>query len=121
MGDGILTRPCHRARMETLSNTQVAAFNAVRARLTPDERARVDIASVEAVDPAVASAPHWNFDLPSHAADRVLGEDATDAMRRALVATWALELPGRAKQAALPGEVMELYPYWLDKMAEFST
>ncbi len=109
------------ARMETLSNTQVAAFNAVRAKLTPDERARVDIASVEAVDPAVTSAPHWNFDLPSHAADKALGEDATDAMRRALVATWALELPGRAKQAALPGEVMELYPYWLDKMAEFLT
>jgi hypothetical protein len=107
--------------METLSPTQVAAFNAVRARLTSDERTRVDIASVEAVDPAVAAAPHWNFDLPSHAADAALGPDATDAMRRALVATWALELPGRAKQARLPGEVMELYPYWLDKMAEFLT
>jgi hypothetical protein len=107
--------------METLTKSQIAAFNAVRARLTPDERARVDIASVEAVDPAVVSAPHWNFDLPSHAADQALGEDATDVMRRALVATWALELPGRAKHAALPGEVMELYPYWLDRMAEFLT
>jgi len=107
--------------METLSNTQHAAFNAVRARLTAAERTRVDIASVEAVDPAVAAAPHWNFDLPAHAADRALGEDATDAMRRALVATWALELPGRAKHAALPGEVMELYPYWLDQMAGFLT
>jgi len=107
--------------METLSKTQIAAFNAVRARLTADERTRVDIASVEAVDPAVIAAPHWNFDLPSHAADRALGEDASDAMRRALVATWALELPGRARQAALPGEVMELYPYWMDKLAEFLT
>lgn len=107
--------------METLSPAQNAAFNAVRARLTAQERARVDVASVEAVDPAVAAAPHWNFDLPAHAADRALGEDATDAMRRALVASWALELPGRARAAALPGEVMELYPYWLDRMAEFLT
>ena len=107
--------------METLSHSQVAAFNAVRACLTAEERARVDIASVEAVDPAATAAPHWNFDLPAHAADQALGPDATDAMRRALVATWALELPGRAKEAALPGEVTELYPYWLDRMAEFLT
>ena len=107
--------------METLSHSQVAAFNAVRACLTAEERARVDIASVEAVEPAMTAAPHWNFDLPAHAADQALGPDATDAMRRALVATWALELPGRAKEAALPGEVMELYPYWLDRMAEFLT
>ncbi|WP_269513994.1 hypothetical protein [Brevundimonas subvibrioides] len=107
--------------METLSPSQVAAFNAVRARLSAEDRVRVDIASVEAVEPATTAARHWNFDLPAHAADQALGPDATDAMRRALVATWALELPGRAKQAALPGEVMELYPYWLDRMAEFLT
>jgi len=107
--------------METLTQTLIEAFKAIRARLTAEERTRVDIASVEAVDPAVASASHWNFDLPAHAADKALGSDATDAMRRALVATWALELPGRAKQAALPGEVLELYPYWMDKMAQFLT
>ncbi|MBU1346257.1 MAG: hypothetical protein KKA16_04820 [Alphaproteobacteria bacterium] len=107
--------------METLAPHTEQAFKAIRARLTAEERTRVDIASVEAVDPAVAAAPHWNFDLPAHAADRALGEDATDAMRRGLVATWALELPGRARQAALPGEVMELYPYWMEKMAGFLT
>jgi hypothetical protein len=107
--------------METLSNTQIAAFNAVRARLTPEERLRVDVASVEAVDPAVTAAPHWNFDLPSHAADLALGDGATDALRRALVATWALEMPGRIEKARLPGEVIELYPYWIDKLAEFLT
>lgn len=107
--------------METLSNSQVAAFNAVRDRLDAGQRARVDIASVEAVAPARASAAHWNFDLPSHAADAALGEDADDDMRRALVATWALELPGRAKAADLPPEVTELHPYWLDRLAEFLT
>ena len=105
--------------METLSQNNIAAFKAVRNRLNEDELTRVEIASVEAVDPAKAAASHWNFDLPSHAADIALGEGATDEMRRALVATWALELPGRAVAADLPPEVMELYPYWLDRLAEF--
>ena len=107
--------------METLSKNHIEAFKAVRDRLSADERTRVDIASVEAVDPAKASASHWNFDLPSHAADVALGEDATDAMRRALVATWALELPGRIVAADLPGEVVQFYPFWLDKLSSFLT
>ncbi|WP_421731371.1 hypothetical protein [Brevundimonas sp.] len=105
--------------METLSQNNIEAFKAVRNRLDAAALTRVDIASVEAVDPAKAAASHWNFDLPSHAADLALGEDATDEMRRALVATWALELPGRAVAADLPPEVMELYPFWLDRLAEF--
>jgi len=105
--------------METLSQNNIEAFKAVRNRLDAAALTRVDIASVEAVDKAQAAASHWNFDLPSHAADLALGEDATDEMRRALVATWALELPGRAVAADLPPEVMELYPYWLDRLAEF--
>lgn len=105
--------------METLSQDQVVAFRAVRDRLSAEERTRVDIASVEAVDQAKASASHWNFDLPAHAADAALGQDATDEMRRGLVATWALELPGRAKAANLPPEVHQFYPFWLDRLAEF--
>ena len=107
--------------METLSPSQVAAFQSVRHRLTPEDRNRVFAASVEAVDGAKAAASHWNFDLPSHAANMALGEDATDEMRRALIATWALELAQRAKIADLPPEVMELYPFWLDRLAEFLT
>ena len=110
--------------METLSPSQVAAFKAVRDRLSAAERAVVDIASVEAVYPARAAASHWNFDLPCHAADAALGEGAlgegaTDAQRRALVATWVLELPGRVNEADLPPEVLQFYPFWLDKLAAF--
>lgn len=107
--------------MTQLSADQIAAFKAVRDRLNAADLARVDIASVEAVYPAQAAASHWNFDLPSHAADQALGEGATDAMRRALVATWALELPARAKAADLPDEVHRFYPFWLDRLAEFLT
>ncbi len=107
--------------MDMLTQSQASAFQAVRNRLSHSDRDRVDAASVEAVYPAKASASHWNFDLPAEAADAALGGGATDDMRRALVATWALELAQRATDAELPPEVMELYPYWLDRLAEFLT
>ncbi|WGM46960.1 hypothetical protein KOAAANKH_01834 [Brevundimonas sp. NIBR10] len=107
--------------MEMLSPSQVEAFKGVQQRLAPDLLNRVLTASVEAVYPAQASASHWNFDLPSHAADEALEADATDAMRRALVATWVLEMAERVETAALPVEVHELYPFWLDKLAAFLT
>ena len=107
--------------MEMLSPAQVEAFKGVQQRLAPDLLYRVLTASVEAIRPAYASASHWNFDLPSHAADEALGPDATDAMRRALVATWVLEMGERVAEAKLPVEVHDLYPFWLDKLAAFLT
>lgn len=107
--------------MEMLNPSQVAAFKGVQQRLAPDLLTRVLAASVEAVHQAKASASHWNFDLPAHAADAALGPDATDAMRRALVATWVLEMDERVVAADLPVEVTELYPFWLDKLAAFLT
>ena len=109
--------------METLSTTQIAAFKDVRSKLDAGGLYRVDVASVKAVDPARIAAPHWNFDLPAHAADQALAEDGPvdDALKRALVATWALELPERARAADLPPEVHVNYPFWLDRLAEFLT
>jgi len=107
--------------MQSLSPDQIAAFQAVRARLSLVDLRRIDRAALEAVMPAEAAAGHWNFDLPSHAADRALGADATDDMRRALVATWALEMPVRVTAARLPAEVTALHPWWLDRLAEFLT
>jgi hypothetical protein len=109
--------------METLSPDQIAAFQAVRNKLDAGSLYRVDVASVKAVDPARAAAPHWNFDLPGHAAEVALAEDGPvdDTLRRALIATWALELPGRVAEANLPHEVLELYPFWLDRLADFLT
>ncbi len=107
--------------MSILTPAHVEAFQAVRDRLNPAERHRVDAASVEAVDPARTAASHWNFDLPAHAADAALGSDATDDMRRALVATWALEMPDRIAAANLPVAVTELHPYWLGQLAAFLT
>lgn len=109
--------------METLSPAQIAAFQDVRSKLDAGGLYRVDVASVKAVDPARTAAPHWNFDLPAHAAERALTEDGPvdDVLRRALVATWALELPEKARAADLPPEVHVNYPFWLDRLAEFLT
>ncbi|MGA0545201.1 hypothetical protein ACO2Q1_07990 [Brevundimonas sp. VNH65] len=107
--------------METLSTAQIAAFQDVRNRLDAGALYRIDVASVKAVDPARAAAPHWNFDLPAHAAEQALAEGGPvdDALKRALVATWALELPERAHAADLPPEVHANYAFWLDRLAEF--
>lgn len=105
--------------MDILSSSQIAAFEGVQRRIKPEDLTRVLAASVEAVDLARASASHWNFDLPSHAADEALGEGASDDLRRALVATWALEMGARVEAADLPPEVLELYPFWLDQLAGF--
>jgi hypothetical protein len=109
--------------MEKLSCDQMGAFQAVRDRLDSRSLHRVDVASVKALDPAAAAAAHWNFELPAHAAHAALAEDgpATDDMKRALVATWALELPGRAQAEDLPPEVLDNYGFWLDRLSEFLT
>jgi hypothetical protein len=105
--------------MDFLTHAHIEAFQAIRNRLSDADRDRVDAASVEALDPARAAARHWNFELPAHAANAALGSDASDDMRRALIATWALEMPERVAAEDLPVEVMDLYPWWLDRLSEF--
>lgn len=107
--------------MDFLTPAHIEAFQAIRNRLSDADRDRVDAASVEALDPAKAAAIHWNVELPAHAADAALGPDATDDMRRALIATWALEMPDRVAAENLPVEVLELYPWWMDRLSGFLT
>ncbi|MFC0632972.1 hypothetical protein [Brevundimonas balnearis] len=109
--------------METLAPDHIAAFRAVLAELSPEDAAAVEAIAPFAARDAAAAAPHWNFDLPGHAAEAALqahfGDGLTDAHRRALVAFWALELPGRAAAEDLPPEVHALYPEWTGRMAAF--
>lgn len=64
----------------------VAAFHAVLARLSPGDRARVDAAVIPAAQKAAETAPHWDFEMPAKAVDALLGADASDNVRRGLVA-----------------------------------
>ncbi|WP_295218227.1 hypothetical protein [uncultured Brevundimonas sp.] len=97
----------------------VAAFHAVLARLSPENRSRVDAAVIPAAQKAAEAAPHWDFEMPAKAVDALLGSDASDDVRRGLVAAWALQLPDRAAAMNLPAEVMALYPYWIEQLAGF--
>ena len=111
--------------METLTPAQAAGFEAVLARVPMAARTRIAAVMDEAAASAAASAPHWDFDQPGHRAEEALaaafGVALTDDHRRALVAAWALELPGRVAAADLPSAVLELYPEWIGRLADFLT
>lgn len=111
--------------METLSPVDIAAFEAVLARIPAEDRARLHGLKDAAAAAAEASAPHWDFDQPGHRAEEALAaafaERLTDDHRRALVALWALETPARVPAADLPSAVLELYPEWMSRLAAFLT
>ena len=109
--------------MNVLTPAQIAAFEAVLGRVTAEDRARLHALKEEAAAAAEASAPHWDFDQPGHRAEEALqaafGPALTDDHRRALVALWALEMPARVPAADLPPAVLELYPAWIQRLADF--
>jgi hypothetical protein len=111
--------------METLSQPQIAAFEAVLNRIPAEDRARIHALKAGAAAAAEASARHWDFDQPGHRAEEALaaafGPAVTDAHRRALIAVWALEMPARVPAADLPSAVLELYPEWIQRLADFLT
>jgi hypothetical protein len=111
--------------MDILTPAQIAAFEAVLARVSPDDRARLHALKDAAADAAAAAAPHWDFDQPGHRAEEALraafGDAVTDDHRRALVALWALEMPARVPAADLPQASLDLYPEWIGRLADFLT
>lgn len=111
--------------MDLLTPAQIAAFEAVLGRVSADDRARLHALKEAAAAAAEASAPHWDFDQPAHRAEEALravfGDALTDDHRRALVSIWALEIPARVPAAELPPAVLELYPAWIQRLADFLT
>lgn len=111
--------------MDLLTPEQIAAFEAVLGRVSADDRGRLHALKEEAAAAAEASAPHWDFDQPAHRAEEALqvafGDALSDDHRRALVALWALEMPARVPAADLPPAVLELYPEWIQRLADFLT
>ena len=105
--------------MYRLSPEQISSFQSVRDRLAPEARDWVDAVSIEAIEGAHFAARHWNFDLPGHAVLETFGPDATADLQRGLIATWGLEMPARIDAENLPDEILELYPFWIDKLAEW--
>jgi len=109
------------ASMDMHLTPDVAAFHAVLAKLSPEDRACVDAAAGPAVGRAAEAAPHWDFEMPAKAVDALLGAGVSDDVRRGLVAAWMLQLPDRVEAMNLPAEVTALYPYWIEQVAAFLT
>lgn len=111
--------------MNSLSPAWIAAFEAVLNKVPAEDRARIATLAPSAAEAATASAPHWDFDQPGHRAEEALaaafGPALTDDHRRALIAHWALEMPGRIAAADLPQASLELYPEWIGRLADFLT
>jgi hypothetical protein len=109
--------------METLSPARIAAFEAVLNRVPVEDRARLHALKDAAAAAAASAAPHWDFDLPGARVETALAEAfgaaLTDDHRRALVALWALELPARVPAADLPQASLDLYPEWIQRLADF--
>lgn len=111
--------------MNSLTPAWTAVFEAVLNKVPAEDRARIAALSPAAAEAATASAPHWDFDQPGHRAEEALvatfGPALTDDHRRALIAHWALEMPGRIVAADLPQASLELYPEWIGRLADFLT
>jgi len=111
--------------MNSLTPAWIAAFEAVLNKVPAEDRARIAALAPAAAEAATASAPHWDFDQPGHRAEAALsgtfGTAVTDDHRRALIAHWALEMPGRITAADLPHASLELYPEWIGRLADFLT
>lgn len=111
--------------MNSLTPAWIAAFEAVLSKVPAEDRARIAALAPSAAEAATASAPHWDFDQPGHRAEEALAAvfspALTDDHRRALIAHWALEMPGRIAAADLPQASLELYPEWIGRLADFLT
>ena len=111
--------------MNSLTPAWIAAFEAVLNKVPAEDRARIAALAPAAAEAAADSAPHWDFDQPGHRAEAALsgtfGPAVTDDHRRALIAYWALEMPGRIATADLPQASLELYPEWIGRLADFLT
>ena len=105
--------------MDMQPSSHQAVFEAVLARLAPQDRARVDALAASAAAKAAEAAPHWDFEMPAKAVDALLGPETSDDVRRGLVAAWMLQLPSRVATLQLPAAVTALYPYWIEQVAGF--
>lgn len=105
--------------MIVLTAKQISLFKNVLLRLSPQERGFVEATSVRAGLAAARAAGHRQYGRPADQVTKVIGERVSADVCRGLVAVWALELPERVEAEALPTAVLELYPFWLDQLAEW--
>lgn len=107
--------------MLVLSPKQTDGFHLMLAALPTEQRIRLEALLPDALVAAVKAAPQGDFALCAQKIDEVVGTAPEDAesghFRRAMLATWCLELPRRIAAYKLPPEVLEAYLPWLDRLS----
>lgn len=105
--------------MNPLSQRQIYLFESVVERTPPAERTWIAASSESAARSARTYAKHRQFGRPAEQISRLTGEQFSDDGRRGLIATWALNLPATIESEGLPHNVLDLYPFWIDRLAEW--
>lgn len=116
--------------MIALTPAQLDTLDAVYARLDPQERVWAAMAVATAVGPATTAATHWDVSQPARRVETAIVAAGAAALpdgragvsgdlRRALIALWLKTLPERLERERLPDAVLDLYPWWLEKLTAF--
>ena len=105
--------------MDRLSTSQIASFAAVIDRLPEAEAQRIEDRLVPCAEAARRAGRHWDIAAPARQIMDAMGSQTSGDVQRALVALWALRLPSAIAPQRLPDAVLGLYPFWLDRLAEY--
>lgn len=116
--------------MNVLTPALIDTLDAVYARLDPQERVLAAVAASMAPGPATIAASHWDISQPARKVEAALiaagagaladgRADVSGDLRRALIALWLKALPERVERERLPRAVLDLYPWWLEKLTAF--
>ncbi|MBB5746364.1 hypothetical protein [Brevundimonas variabilis] len=94
-------------------------FESVLAKLGDQEAAWVDAVHISAAAAAIEAAGHRNFGEPGRRVSEISGTGISGDVQRGLIARWMLDLPVRVAREQLPQTVLDLYPFWIDQLANW--
>ena len=109
--------------MLVLNPEQTDGLHLCLASLPTKARARLETLIPKCTVAAFEGAPHWDFELSAKKVDEIIGSGPDDLktakLRRAMIASWLLELPRRIAAYNLPPEVLSQYPHWITRTVEY--
>ncbi len=105
--------------MFNLSPSQVRQFTAVLDKLTKADAAFVDAVDQIAASSAASATGNHHYDEPARRVWHSMGERVSSDVQRGLIAKWMLALPRRVEKERLPRSVLNLYPFWVNHLAQW--
>lgn len=105
--------------MDRLTTFQIASFAVVIDQISEREAHRIEDRLTACATAAGRAARHWDIAAPARQVMDIIGHEAGGDVQRALIALWALRLPVTLPPLGLPSSVSTLYPFWIDRLAEY--